>query len=279
MNVMSKHTLTIALVTEVFPEEPDWERLPEVLARAREMGAELAVLPEIPLNPWSPASKVPRDDDAEEVDGPRQVVLSAAASEAGVAVLGGAIIRDPDSGVRHNTALVYDSSGSCLARYKKVHLPEEEGFWETSHYEPGTEPPAVVEGLSMRLGLQICSDVNRTSGFQLLGAMGAEVVLAPRCTPPQTYERWKLVLRADAVTSGTYVISVNRPAPTPDGLIGGPSIAISPTSEVLLETTDPLSVVTLRREVVEAAKADYPGYLKVFPKVYAEGWEKVGGRE
>ena len=109
--------------------------------------------------------------------------------------------------------------------------------------------------------------------------MGAEVVLAPRCTPPQTYERWKLVLRADAVTSGTYVISVNRPAPTPDGLIGGPSIAISPTSEVLLETTDSLSVVSLSREVVEAARADYPGYLKVFPKVYAEGWEAVGGLE
>jgi len=276
---MSKDTLAVALITEVFPEEPDWERLPEVMAQAREMGAELAVLPEIPLNPWSPASKVARDVDAEEVDGPRQKVFAAAAAQTGVAVVGGAIIRDPDSGVRHNTALIYDSSGSCLARYKKVHLPEEEGFWETSHYEPGTEPPAVVDGLSMRLGLQICSDVNRTSGFQLLGALGAEVVLAPRCTPPQTYERWRLVLRADAVTSGTYVISANRPAPTPDGLIGGPSIAIGPTSEVLLETTDALSVVTLSRGAVEAARVEYPGYLKVFPDVYTKGWKQVKGRE
>jgi predicted amidohydrolase len=275
---MPQDTLTVALITEVFPERPDWDRLASVLAQAKEMGAELAVLPEIPLNPWSPASKVSREEDAEEVDGPRQRALAAAASEVGLAVLGGAIVRDPDSGVRHNTALVYDASGSCLARYKKIHLPEEEGFWETSHYEPGREPPAVVEGLPMRVGLQICSDVNRTSGFQLLGAMGAEVVLAPRCTPPQSYERWRLVLRADAVTSGTYVISANRPAPTPDGLIGGPSIAISPTSEVLLETTDPLSVVTLSREVVAAARADYPGYLKHFPDVYANGWQRVEGK-
>jgi predicted amidohydrolase len=275
---MPQDTLTVALITEVFPERPDWDRLASVLAQAKEMGAELAVLPEIPLNPWSPASKVSREEDAEEVDGPRQRALAAAASEVGLAVLGGAIVRDPDSGVRHNTALVYDASGSCLARYKKIHLPEEEGFWETSHYEPGREPPAVVEGLPMRVGLQICSDVNRTSGFQLLGAMGAEVVLAPRCTPPQSYERWRLVLRADAVTSGTYVISANRPAPTPDGLIGGPSIAISPTSEVLLETTDPLSVVTLSREVVAAARADHPGYLKHFPDVYANGWQRVEGK-
>jgi predicted amidohydrolase len=276
---MSNTSLTVALVTEVFPEPSDWKRLPEVLSLARNKGAELAVLPEIPLNPWSPISKVARPEDAEEVDGPRQKTLSAAASEVGIAVAGGAIIRDPDSGTRHNTALVYDSSGSCLARYRKVHLPEEEGFWETSHYEPGTDPPSVVDGLSLRLGLQVCSDVNRTSGFQLLGAMGAEVVLAPRCTPPQTYDRWRLVLRADAVTSGTYVISVNRPAPTPDGLIGGPSIAISPTSEVLLETVEPLGVVELRREAVEAAREDYPGYLKVFPEVYARGWRQVGGGE
>jgi predicted amidohydrolase len=276
---MAQDTLTLAIITEVFPDPPSWGLLPAVLAEAKELGADLAVLPELPLNPWSPVSKAPREDDAEEVDGPRQKALSAAASETGVAVLGGAIIRDPDTGARHNTALLFDSSGSCLSRYKKVHLPAEEGFWETSHYEPGDEPPTVVSGLPLKIGLQVCSDVNRTTGFQLLGAMGAEVVLAPRCTPPQTYDRWKLVLRANAVTSGCYVISSNRPAPAPDGLIGGPSIAISPTSEVLLETTDRLSVVTLSREVVEAARADYPGYLKVYPELYAQGWQGVEGKE
>jgi N-carbamoylputrescine amidase len=207
------------------------------------------------------------------------MALSSAASGSGVAVLGGAIIRDPDTGVRHNTALLYDGSGSCLARYKKVHLPSEEGFWETSHYEPGHEPPTVVSGLPMKIGFQVCSDVNRTTGFQLLGAMGAEVVLVPRCTPPQTYERWKLVLRANAVTSGCYVVSSNRPAPTPDGLIGGPSIAISPTSEVLLETTDRLSVVSLSRQVLEEARADYPGYLKSYPELYSRAWKAVGAKD
>ncbi len=268
-------TLTAALITDVFPYPEDWERLPRVLTRARERGAELAVLPEIPLNPWSPASKKAREEDAEEVDGPRQQALVAAAAKSGVAVLGGAIIRDPDTGIRHNTALLYDGKGSCLTRYRKVHLPEEEGYWETSHYEPGTEPPAVVDGLALRIGLQICSDVNRTTGFQLLGAMGAEVVLAPRCTPPLSYERWKLVLRANAVTSGTYVISANRPAPAPDGLVGGPSIAIDPYGEVLAESTDPLTLVALHRSVVEKARGDYPGYLKVFPEVYARGWEEI----
>jgi 5-aminopentanamidase len=272
---MSQQSLTVALITQVFPYEPDWARLPGVLAEAKGAGAGLAVLPEIPLNPWSPVSKVPLEEDGEDVDGPRQRAMSAAASNVGIALLGGAIIRDPDSGVRHNTALLYSASGSCLARYRKVHLPEEEGYWETSHFEPGTEPPALVTGLPMAVGLQICSDVNRTTGFQLLGAMGAELILAPRCTPAETYERWRLVLRANAVTSGAYVISVNRPNPGPGIMVGGSSIAIAPDAEVLLETTDPMALVTLSRNRVEEAKVEYPGYLKVFPEIYAEGWRRV----
>lgn len=272
---MANDAFTLAVVTDVFPDPSDWDRLTEVFEEAADAGAQLAVLPELPLNPWSPATRSPREDDAEEVDGPRQKALARASAEAGIAALGGAIIRDPDSGIRHNTALLYSSTGSCLARYKKIHLPSEEGYWETSHYKAGNEPPTVVSGLPMKIGFQVCSDVNRTTGFQLLGAMGAEVVLVPRCTPPQTYERWKLVLRANAVTSGCFVVSSNRPAPTPEGYIGGPSIAISPTAEVLLETTDPLALVTLEPEVLLAAREDYPGYLKVFPEVYARGWESV----
>jgi len=273
---MLRQTLTVAVVTDAFPEEADRPRLLELLKEAKGRGGELAVLPEIPLNPWSPATKVPLENDAEEVGGPRQRFQAQAAAEVGIALLGGAIIRDPESGVRYNTGLLYDDSGTCLATYRKVHLPEEEGYWETSHYEPGMEPPSVIGGLAMPVGMQLCSDVNRTTGFQLLAAQGAEAVFAPRCTPPQTYDRWRLVLRANAVTSCTYVVSANRPAPVPDGLIGGSSIAIGPSAEVLVETTAPLALVTLDRDVVRAARVEYPGYLKVYPELYARGWEGVG---
>ena len=272
---MTRQTLTVAIVTDAFPTESDWPRLLDIMREAKGRGGELAVLPEIPLNPWSPVSKEPREEDAEEVGGPRQAFQAEAAAKVGIALLGGAIIRDPESGVRHNTGLLFGADGACLARYRKVHLPEEEGYWETSHYEPGTEPPAVVEGLSMPVGIQLCSDVNRTTGFQLLSAQGAEAVLAPRCTPPQTYDRWHLVLRANAVTSCAYVVSANRPAPTPDGLIGGASLALGPSAEVLVETTEPLAMVTLDRQVVRDAKAEYPGYLEVYPELYARGWREV----
>lgn len=270
-------TLAVALVTEVFFDDPGFERLRGHLADAKGRGAEVAILPELPLHGWSPASKTSRDEDAEGPGGPRQTAMSAVAAEIGIAVVGGAIVRDADTGTRHNTALVYDAEGACLARYRKVHLPEEEGYWETSHYEPGLEPPTVFAGLGLRAGLQICSDVNRPQGFQLLAAQGAEVVFAPRATPPETYDRWRLVLRANAVMSCAYVVSVNRPRPERGAPIGGPSIAIAPTGEVLAETTDPVHLVTLDGRTVHAASGEYPGYLKRYPELYAEGWKRLGG--
>lgn len=268
-------TLAVALVTEVFHADPGGESLREHLREARDMGADLAVLPELPLNGWAPATRIPRDEDAEPVDGPRQATMADAAAAVGIGLLGGAIVIDPETGERHNTALLYGATGTCLARYRKIHLPEEEGYWETSHYVPGDAAPEVIEGLPLRLGIQICSDVNRPQGFQLLAAQRVEAVLAPRATPPETFERWRMVLRANAVMSGAYVVSVNRPRGEGGASIGGPSLAIAPSGEVLAEVSDPVHVVTLERTVVAEATAEYPGYLKCFPEIYAEGWRRL----
>jgi predicted amidohydrolase len=267
--------MKVALITEVFFDDPEGVELRDHLTRARDLGSEVAVLPELPLNAWAPYSKVARDDDAEAVDGPRQQIMARAASEAGIALVGGAIVRDPPTGARHNTALLYASDGSCLARYRKVHLPEEEGYWETSHYEPGQDGPEVVTGLSMTIGLQICSDVNRPQGFQLLAAQGAEVIFAPRATPPETYDRWRLILRANAIMSGAYVVSTNRPRPEHGASIGGPSIVIAPTGDVITETTEPVHVVDADSSVVEEAALEYPGYLERFPGLYAKSWSRL----
>lgn len=268
--------MRVALITEVFFDDPEGYQLTRMLIDAAGRGADVAVLPELPLNGWSPYSKVAKPEDAEPVGGPRQTLMATAAREAGIALVGGAIIAD-EAGVRHNTAIVYDRWGNAVTRYRKIHLPEEEGYWETSHYEPGTEPPRVVEQLPLRSGLQICSDVNRPQGFQLLAAQGAEVVFAPRATPPGTYERWRIVLRANAVMSGAYLVSVNRPRPENGASIGGPSIAISPDGNVLAETTEPVAIVELERSVVEEAAGEYPGYLKRFGSLYADAWRDIAG--
>ncbi len=124
-------------------------------------------------------------------------------------------------------------------------------------------------------GVQLCSDVQRPTGIQLLAALGTELVVAPRATEKGTYERWKLVLRANALMSACYVVSVNRPRPEFDVPLGSPSIVIAPDGQIVAETTDAVHVVTLDRERVQQARTAYPGYLDRKAGTYAAWWASV----
>ena len=275
---MPSATLTVALIRDVFVTDDGAAHLARRLAEASGEGGELAVLPELPLNPWSATSRTSRDEDAEPPppDGPRFRRLADAAREAGIAVLGGAIVRDPQTGRRLNTALLIDATGQLVHSYAKVHLPEEPGYWETSHYEAGTVPPVPVSlpgpgpGAGVSLGIQICSDIHRP-GAQLLAAQGAEAIIVPRATEAGSFPRWRLVFQTVAQTNAVWVISVNRPD-DPSVPIGGPTIVVDPSGTIVLETEQPCVVTTIDRDAVTRARSSYPGYLSSRAEVYADGW-------
>ncbi|MDQ2854563.1 MAG: carbon-nitrogen hydrolase family protein [Chloroflexota bacterium] len=271
--------LTVALVSEVFWEPDGIGRLGETLDQCVQRGADLAVLPELPLNPWRPATKEPRDEDAEPMDGPRASALAAAAREAGIGLVGGIIHLDSATSRRTSRVLVFAATGELVATYEKLHLPEEPGFWETSHYEPGSLAPQRIDAFGIPIGVQICSDANRPEGSHLLGAQGVQAILIPRATEEKTYQRWKIVFRANALTSCSYVLSVTRPDPESGVLIGGPSVAVDPNGSVLLETTDRIGIVTLESSVVSAARTAYPGYLATRARLYADAWGEIAGRD
>ena len=268
----------VALITEVFHGAGAQERLTERLSRAAATGARLAVLPEIPLDPWCPATRNARDQDAEAPGGRRLSLLSHASRAAGIATVGGAIVKDPDDGSRYNTALTVDSAGTLIDSYEKLHLPQEPGFWEADHYRPGRTLPKPITALGLPFGVQICSDANRPEGTHLLAALGALLVVVPRATEAATWPRWRTVLRANAITSTVYVLSVNRPGPEGDVGIGGPSVVVAPDGEIVLETTDALATVDIEPERVERARSTYPGYLPVRSNLYSEGWSRVAAQ-
>jgi predicted amidohydrolase len=270
--------LTIALVSEVYWQPDGAQRLKQRLAEASDRGADVAVLPEIPLNPWRPATKDAVDDDAEPMGGPRATAMQEAARDADIGLVGGIIHRAED-GRRTSRALIFDRAGELRATYEKLHLPEEPGFWETSHYDPGTEAPAVIDAFGVPIGVQICSDNNRPEGTHLLGAQGAVAVVNPRASEERTYQRWKTVWRSNALTSACYILSVNRPDPEEGVLIGGPSTCFDPNGNLLVETTDTVALVTVDTNVVTDARRAYPGYLPVRARLYADAWADIAGRD
>ena len=275
---MTEASLRVAIIHEVFHGADRRERLRERLTQAHDAGAALALLPELPLHRWVPATRNPRDDDAEPPGGERHRLMAETASEIGIGIHGGTIVREPSTGRRFNRALLFDAAGELIAQYDKLHVPCEPGFWEADHYDPGETLPRPIDAFGLRLGMQICSDLQRPTLPNVLGAMGAELILAPRATPEGSHERWSTILRANAITSVTYVISVNRPTPEGGAPIGGASIVIAPDGTVIVETTDPVTTLALEREVVTEARRDYPGYLAVRADLYARAWAEVDNR-
>jgi len=271
-------TLTIALISDTFFDNDPAARLLARLAEAKAAGAQLAVIPELSLNPWSPATKNARDDDAELPNGQRHQMQADAARDVGIGLVGCAIIKDPAAGARHNTALVFDAQGNLVGTHQKQAIPCEPGFWESSHYVAGRKVPTVFTDFAIPFGVQICSDVNRTVMSNALAAMGAGAIINPRASELATYDRWHYCLRALARTTNSYVLSVNRPAPEQGVLLGGASLAVDPFGEVMAESTDPVVIVTLQQAALDKARIDYPGYLSVPAELYANTWAQAQSR-
>lgn len=278
MSAMNK-SLCVALISDVFPHTGDSGRLFERLQTAKSMGAELAVLPELALNPWSPATKESHDEDAEPVEGARHHMQQKVAHEVGIGLVGGAIVKDPKTGERYNTALVFTADGKLVGTHRKQAIPCEPGFWESSHYAAGRDVPQVIRNFAIPFGVQICSDINRTVMSNALAAMGAGAIINPRATEQATYDRWHYCLRAVARTTNSYVLSVNRPHPEADVLIGGASLIIDPFGAVIAESTEPIVIGTLHQHTLEQARVAYPGYLSVPAELYARTWAQIQGRD
>ncbi len=265
--------LTIALVRDIFIGEDASQHLTEILQKAKELGCHLAVLPEIACNPWSPATKTLIENDAETIGDARTSMQANAAKEVGIGLIGAAILQHDSA--RYNTCLFWDKTGELIGTYQKHHVPEEVGFWETSHYDHGVEGFKVFPFHGFNIGIQICSDMNRPQGSHILAALGADIIVGPRSTERATYQKWRPVWIANALTTGCYIASVNRPHEEQDVLIGGSSIAVDPNGKVIAEADDAITTFKVRRSTIEKARVDYPGYLPCRAGLYADAWNKL----
>ncbi len=268
--------MKLALVSEVFFGRAAEDRLVDLLGEVRGRGAELALLPELALDPWVPATRARSAQDAEEPDGVRAQLLARAAARVGIAVIGGAIVQTGT--VRHNTAIAVDARGELRARYAKTHVPQEPGFWERDHYDDGPVAATPFELAAVRCGIQICSDINRPEGVHALAAAGADLVLHPRATEPETWDAWRLVIRATALTSCCWIASVNRPRPEGGTPLGGPSCVVGPDGEIVVERCETVVLAEVDPLAVAQRRKDYPGYLPVRSELYAEAWRAASRR-
>ena len=122
------------------------------------------------------------------------------------------IYEEEMTGVYYNTAVVLDSDGTYLGKYRKTHIPHlAPGFWEKFYFKPGNSGYPVFHSSVGNIGVYICYDRHFPEGARALGLNGAEIVFNPSATVVGLSEHlWELEQPAHAVANGYFVGAINR---------------------------------------------------------------------
>jgi len=216
-----------------------------------------------------------RDIDKRDVaevlgDGPTQAFLAAAAQRHGITIIGGTqpLRSDAADGRVTNSTLVYDPSGTCVARYDKIHLfdvdvPGKPGetYRESSHVAPGSAVVTVDTPLG-RVGLSVCYDMRFPELYRRLVSAGAEILVMPAAfTVPTGRAHWETLLRARAIENLSYVFAAAQSGVHPNGReTYGDTIAIDPWGRVLKRLPRGNGVVTAAVDLAELRRirAEFP---------------------
>lgn len=228
-------------------------RLGEKIRSAAADGAELIVLQELHDGLYfCQTEDVDLFDLAEPIPGPATDFYGELAQELGVVIVT-SLFEKRAPGLYHNTAVVLERDGSIAGVYRKMHIPDDPGYYEKFYFTPGDLGFHPIETSVGRLGLLVCWDQWYPEAARLMALAGAELLIYPTAIgyddrddrEEQERQRtaWQLVMRGHAVANGLPVIAVNRvgrePAPGDDPEAGitfwGSSFATGPQGEMLTE--------------------------------------------
>jgi N-carbamoylputrescine amidase len=227
------------------------------VAEAAAQGAKLVLLQELHNGAYfCQHEAVCEFDRAEPIPGPSTQRLGRLAAEHRV-VLVSSLFEKRAIGLYHNTAVVFEQDGTIAGRYRKMHIPDDPGFYEKFYFTPGDLGFEPIQTSVGRLGVLVCWDQWYPEAARLMALAGAEILLYPTAIgwdpddAADEHDRqrmaWLLSHRGHAVANGLPVLSCNRVGhePSPLGTSGirfwGSSHVLGPQGEVLAEaaTDDP----------------------------------------
>ena len=190
---------------------------------------------------------------AEAIPGPTTDLLSNVAKENNVVIIA-SLFEKRAAGLYHNTTAVLDADGKYLGKYRKMHIPDDPGYYEKFYFTPGDASPAnatpddlgykIFETKFGKLGVLICWDQWYPEAARITALMGAEILFYPTAIGWDTnekdasanveqYNAWQTIQRSHAVANGLHVVSVNRVGREADQQFWGGSFVANPFGSLL----------------------------------------------
>ena len=196
------------------------QRLAEKIAQLAQQGAELVVLQELHNGLYfCQAEDVNVFDQAEPIPGPSTEFFGQLARELQVVIVTSLFERRA-AGLYHNTAVVLEKDGTIAGIYRKMHIPDDPGYYEKFYFTPGDLGFQPIDTSIGRLGVLVCWDQWYPEAARLMALAGAQLLIYPTAIgydPNDTDDEqqrqrmaWQTVQRGHAVANGLPVVTVNR---------------------------------------------------------------------
>ena len=237
-------------------------RLGEGITDLAKRGAKLIVLQELHNTLYfCQTEDVDLFDLAEPIPGPSTTFYCELAKKLGVVIVV-SLFEKRAPGLYHNTAVVIESNGKIVGKYRKMHIPDDPAYYEKFYFTPGDMGFHPIQTSVGKLGVLVCWDQWYPEAARLMAMQGAEMLIYPTAigyadndTPEEQQRQrmaWQTVMRGHAVANGLPVIAVNRVGfePDPSGQTAGiqfwgTSFVAGPQGEIIYEasTDDEESIV------------------------------------
>jgi N-carbamoylputrescine amidase len=226
----------------------------QMVRTAAASGAQLVVLQELHTSTYFCQVESPALFDlAEPIPGPSTETLGKLAGELGVVIVASLFERRA-AGLYHNTAVVLEKDGSIAGIYRKMHIPDDPGFYEKFYFTPGDLGFNPIKTSVGTLGVLVCWDQWYPEAARLMTLAGADLLIYPTAIgwdPEDTVEEqqrqfdaWVTVQRGHAVANGLPLLAVNRVGfessgqhPNAGIQFWGKSFASGPQGEILAEAS------------------------------------------
>lgn len=254
---MSRSSLSLALIqhADQGSTAANLDDCEAAIRTAAIHGCGLVLLQELHNGPYFCQTEDPNLFDlAEPIPGPTTERLSTLARELQLVIVGSLFERRA-AGLYHNTAVVLDADGSLAGIYRKMHIPDDPGYYEKFYFTPGDLGFNPVDTAVGRLGVLVCWDQWFPEAARAMALAGAQILLYPTAigwdpddTPEEQQRQlqaWMIIQRGHAIANGLPVAACNRVGyeadPSGAGVgaqFWGSSFVCGPQGEIIAQAGD-----------------------------------------
>ena len=190
------------------------------IREAAKKNAKIICLPELFLTPYfCQTENHSKFKLAEKIPGPMTNTYCKLAKELSV-ILMISLFEKKLTGFYHNTSIVINEKGKIISKYRKMHIPDDPGYYEKFYFSPGDLGFKSTKTIYGKIGSLICWDQWFPEAARQTALKGAEILFYPTAIGWHPKEKkkfgeaqlnaWITMQRSHAVANGVYVAAINR---------------------------------------------------------------------